>query len=148
MILGCAANHYVTAWEWWNVTLSHTIINVGWFLLTASLSSPGTTLPYELIQEQKELPVVGATVLIAFPFIFLNIYLKNIYIYIYYYRNAENWTHLIQDLQFLLTSWWLESGVSDKVDIQNVQGRGAWSTGLKTTALNNEDKTATSIAHL
>ncbi len=28
-----------------------------------------------------------------------------------------------------------ESGVSDKGDIQNVQGRGACRTGLKTTAL-------------
>ncbi len=45
-------------------------------------------------------------------------------------------THLIQVLQSLLTSWWVESGVSDKGDIQNVQGRGACRTGLKTTGLN------------
>ncbi len=30
----------------------------------------------------------------------------------------------------------VESGVSDKQDIQNVQGRGACRTGLKTTDLN------------
>ncbi len=44
-------------------------------------------------------------------------------------------THLIQALQSLLTSWWVESGVSDKGDIQNVQGRGACRTGLKTVVI-------------
>ncbi len=39
-------------------------------------------------------------------------------------------THPIQVLQSLLTSWWVESGVSDKGDIRNVQGRGACRTGL------------------
>ncbi len=43
-------------------------------------------------------------------------------------------THPVQVLQSLLMSWWVESGVSDKGDIQNVQGRGACRTGLKTTA--------------
>ncbi len=32
-------------------------------------------------------------------------------------------------------SWWFESGVLDEGDMQNVQGRGASRTGLKTTAL-------------
>ncbi len=32
-------------------------------------------------------------------------------------------------------SWWVKSGVSDKRDIENVQGRGAWRTDLKTTDL-------------
>ncbi len=44
-------------------------------------------------------------------------------------------THPIRVLQSLLTSWWVESGVSDKGDIQNVRGRDACRTGLKTTAL-------------
>ena len=44
-ILGWAAYHSVTAREWGNATLSHTITNIGRFRLTATLSSPGTTLP-------------------------------------------------------------------------------------------------------
>ncbi len=42
-------------------------------------------------------------------------------------------TDLIQALWSLLTSWWVESGLSDKGDILNVQGRGACRTGLKST---------------
>ncbi len=40
-----------------------------------------------------------------------------------------------QVLQSLLMSWWFESGVLDEGDMQNVQGRGASRTGLKTTEL-------------
>ncbi len=42
-------------------------------------------------------------------------------------------THPSQVLQSLLTSCWVESGVSDKGYIQTVQGWGACKTGLKTT---------------
>ncbi len=44
-------------------------------------------------------------------------------------------THLFHVLQSLLTSWWVESGVLDKGDIQNVQGRGSSRTGLGSTDL-------------
>ncbi len=46
-----------------------------------------------------------------------------------------NQTHPIHVLQSLLTSWWVDSGVLDKGDIQKVQGRGASRTGLGSTAL-------------
>ncbi len=44
-------------------------------------------------------------------------------------------THLIHVLQSLLTSWWVESGVLEKGDIQNVQGYGSSRTGLGSTDL-------------
>ncbi len=44
-------------------------------------------------------------------------------------------THLIQLICSLVETARPELGVSDKGDIQNVQGRGACRTGLKTTAL-------------
>ncbi len=44
-------------------------------------------------------------------------------------------SHLIQLISSLVETEKTELGVSDKGDIQNVQGRGACRTGLKTTAL-------------
>ncbi len=44
-------------------------------------------------------------------------------------------THLIQLISLLVESARPELGVSDKRDIQNVQGKGACMTGLKTTVL-------------
>ncbi len=44
-------------------------------------------------------------------------------------------THPMHVLQSLLTSWWVESGVLDKSDIQNAQGRGPSRTGLGSTAI-------------
>ncbi len=44
-------------------------------------------------------------------------------------------THLIQFISLLVETARPELGVSDKGDIQNVQGRGACRTGLKTTGL-------------
>ncbi len=44
-------------------------------------------------------------------------------------------THLIQLISSLVETTSPESGVYDKGDIQNVQGRGACRTGLKTTAI-------------
>ncbi len=49
-----------------------------------------------------------------------------------------NQTHPIQFLQSLLMSWWVESGVLDKGDIQKVQGRRASRTGLGSTVVDNE----------
>ncbi len=43
-------------------------------------------------------------------------------------------THPLQVLQSLM-SWWVESGVIDEGDIQNVQGWGYSRTGLRTTAI-------------
>ncbi len=44
-------------------------------------------------------------------------------------------THLIQLISSLVETARHELGVSDKGDIQNMQGRGACRTGLKTTVL-------------
>ncbi len=44
-------------------------------------------------------------------------------------------THLIQLISSLIETARPELGVFDKGDIQNMQGRGACRTGLKTTAL-------------
>ncbi len=44
-------------------------------------------------------------------------------------------THPNHVLQSLLMSWWVESGVLDKGDTQNVQGYGSSRTGLGSTVL-------------
>ncbi len=52
-----------------------------------------------------------------------------------YFVCLPNQTYPINFLQSLLTSWWVESGVLDKGDIQKVQGKGFSRTGLGSTAV-------------
>ncbi len=54
-----------------------------------------------------------------------------------YFVSLSYMTHPVQVLPILLMSWWIESGVLNEGDIQNMLWLGVPRTGLRTTDLDN-----------